>query len=327
LLIDLGVIDASAVAGGEQSPVTIVDVRAFITPAGANNENGGSQESSSNTDGSSNSSNQNLEIIIIVAIIVACLAFALLIFAVVWAWRSDKRNNDDKPIQAGTAAGGAVTGEEQRKKKSKRLSRSATSETSRNSRSSKNKQKKEIKSRGSSATQNHSGRVNGSRNSGEADIAGANNGFGGAEAYERLPNKSSYNSDPSEIGNDVQGVANSNYPDSGLSEDVSSSFSAYYKSGLAYNSSNSGRLGGGTKDFNDAASLSSMDSYGYSLDGYAPSLGPAQGGYPVGPLAAAKDAPITIGDSTDNMDIVQLQQEEESIVDYDAEAPGEEVAA
>merc|ERR1712222_267992 len=91
--------------------------------------------------------------------------------------------------------------------------------------------------------------------------------------------------------------------------------------GLAYNSSNGGRLEGGTKDFNDAASLSSMDSYGYSLDGYAPSLGPAQGGYPVGPLHSAKDAPVPIGDSTDAMDIVQLQQEEESVADYDAQSP------
>jgi hypothetical protein len=77
-------------------------------------------------------------------------------------------------------------------------------------------------------------------------------------------------------------------------------------------------MGGG----DDGASLSSMDSYGYSLDGYAPSLGPAQGGYPVGPLQAAKDAPIPIGDSMDeigHMDIVQLQQEEESVVDYDDE--------
>merc|ERR1719162_1952384 len=72
---------------------------------------------------------------------------------------------------------------------------------------------------------------------------------------------------------------------------------------------------------NDAASMSSMDSYGYSLDGYAPSLGPAQGGYPVGPLQAAKDLPVPVGDSSDAMDIVQLQQEVEEPEDYDAETP------
>ena len=42
-----------------------------------------------------------------------------------------------------------------------------------------------------------------------------------------------------------------------------------------------------------------MDSYGFSLDGYAPSLGPAQSGYPVGPMAAARDAPMPLGQEED----------------------------
>ena len=128
----------------------------------------------------------------------------------------------------------------------------------------------------------------------------------------------------------VNGGTDNQYPgDSVYSEDISSSLTAYYKSGMGYNNNQGGgnqprhhlindQGGGG----DDGASLSSMDSYGYSLDGYAPSLGPAQGGYPVGPLQAARDAPIPIGDSMDeigHMDIVQLQQEEESVADYDAE--------
>ena len=38
--------------------------------------------------------------------------------------------------------------------------------------------------------------------------------------------------------------------------------------------------------------MSSMDSYGYSLDGYAPSLsgGPTTYGYPVGPVAGGMGA-------------------------------------
>ena len=62
--------------------------------------------------------------------------------------------------------------------------------------------------------------------------------------------------------------------------------------------------------------MSSMDSYGYSLDGYAPSLGPAQGGYPVGPMQAARDAPMPVGD--EEVDIKQLQ-DEESVADYSAD--------
>jgi hypothetical protein len=63
------------------------------------------------------------------------------------------------------------------------------------------------------------------------------------------------------------------YPESVVSEDISTSLSAYYRSGMGsrplYGTSNTL----GNNDFNDQASFSSMESYGYSLDGYAPSLG------------------------------------------------------
>jgi hypothetical protein len=68
---------------------------------------------------------------------------------------------------------------------------------------------------------------------------------------------------PSEIG------ASPAYPESVISEDISTSLTAYYKSGVM----------GALKDkqqasyLNDAASVSSMESYGYSLDGYASSIG------------------------------------------------------
>ena len=104
------------------------------------------------------------------------------------------------------------------------------------------------------------------------------------------------------------------YPgDSVVSDDIKSSLTDYYKSGMGYSGSRAGSARPAS-NFNDAASLSSMDSYGYSLDGYAPSLGPAQGGYPVGPMQAARDAPMPLGDE-EAVDI-QLLQEEESIVDY-----------
>lgn len=48
------------------------------------------------------------------------------------------------------------------------------------------------------------------------------------------------------------------YPESVISDDISTSLSQYYQSGMAMDPT----------DLNDAASMSSMDSYGYSLDGF-----------------------------------------------------------
>jgi len=74
---------------------------------------------------------------------------------------------------------------------------------------------------------------------------------------------------PSEGGN-----LGGNYPESVVSEDISTSLSAYYRSGMGSRPFNYGmRPGALGKDFDDQASFSSMESYGYSLDGYAPSLG------------------------------------------------------
>lgn len=86
----------------------------------------------------------------------------------------------------------------------------------------------------------------------------------------------------------------SDYPDSVISEDISTSLTAYYRSGMTgygvpkqhqqQQQQQPQPYHGAARELNDAASMSSMDSYGYSLDGYAPSLGPAQMGYPVGPI-------------------------------------------
>jgi len=59
------------------------------------------------------------------------------------------------------------------------------------------------------------------------------------------------------------------YHDSLISEDISTSLSAYYKQGMSGGyKANRDQSGG----LNDAASVSSMESYGYSLDGYASSI-------------------------------------------------------
>jgi len=76
---------------------------------------------------------------------------------------------------------------------------------------------------------------------------------------------------PSEIGNDKGN--DQGYPDSVISEDISSSLTAYYKSGKTTSMQMSLRDKQQASYLNDAASVSSMESYGYSLDGYASSIG------------------------------------------------------
>mmetsp|Transcript_1773 Transcript_1773/g.2154 ORF Transcript_1773/g.2154 Transcript_1773/m.2154 type:complete len:307 (+) Transcript_1773:259-1179(+) len=71
---------------------------------------------------------------------------------------------------------------------------------------------------------------------------------------------------PEEIGS---GNANGYYPESVISEDISTSLSAYYKTGMAGGYKTNKHKAG---VLNDAASVSSMESYGYSLDGYASSI-------------------------------------------------------
>ena len=63
------------------------------------------------------------------------------------------------------------------------------------------------------------------------------------------------------------------YPESVISDDISTSLTAYYRSGMGSRPIYaSNRAMAPADDFNDQASFSSMESYGYSLDGYAPSL-------------------------------------------------------
>mmetsp|Transcript_4413 Transcript_4413/g.9574 ORF Transcript_4413/g.9574 Transcript_4413/m.9574 type:complete len:540 (+) Transcript_4413:329-1948(+) len=326
LLFDLGIDDGQ----GGATAIKIVDVRAYITPPGAatgNQDNGqGGGGGSAPPDGSSSGStnnnasnaNKNLEIIIIVAIVVACLAFALLIFAVIWAWRSDRQDRDDKPSVA--------SGSESAGRKKKRRSFGSTGSSNKNNKSGRsvgnNKSKKSLRSDASPTTNTNTNTRN-EQNQQSSRTAGAVSGE--APSPYDLPNSGS-NSDagsyPKVIGqtkgddSDASGAAD--YPDdSVISEDISSSLTAYYKSGMGYNgagSANNKAAGRGSgANFNDAASMSSMDSYGYSLDGYAPSLGPAQGGYPVGPMQAARDAPMPMGDG---MDDIKKLQDEESVASY-----------
>ncbi len=263
LLFNLGIDSVDGV-----QPISIVDVRAYIVPPGSFGSGGDGEEDddtestpASGTPAQS-TANKNLEMIIVVAIVVACLAFALLVFAVVWAWKSDRRERgNDKPRKP-------------KKEKNKKLVKEPETKTTEKPKRFSRKQKQ-----ATTYVQ-----------------APAEPSVEAASSYD-LPHNDSEGSYPRVIGKN--GNDSSAYPeDSVVSEDVSSSLTAYYKSGMGYSGSKASTSGSREpKHFNDAASMSSMDSYGYSLDGYAPSLGPTQGGYPVGLMAAARDAPMPIGDA------------------------------
>lgn len=201
---------------------SVFDVRVFI---GTNTQ-----------EDTSDSNNNNLEIIIIIAIVVACLAFGLLMFAVIWAWRTDQSKRDaykvgDRSLQQVHVPTGS---------ESEYNEKSPTAMTPA---------------------------------SGMTPPATA-----ASRASSSIPSRP-----PAEISPSAN-----EYPESVISEDISTSLTAYYRSGMVNYSANNTRASSSAaappREFNDAASMSSMDSYGYSLDGYAPSLGPAPHGYPVGPL-------------------------------------------
>ena len=158
------------------------------------------------------------------------MAFGLLLFAVIWAWKTDQSKQQQDQFKSG------------------------------------------LRSPDGTGSESNYSPKNGANNNHVAAISPP-----AVDQRDQRP--------PSEI-------APGNYPDSVISEDISTALTAYYRSGMAgYGGSGSlGSSGGGihqkSRELNDAASMSSMDSYGYSLDGYAPSLsgGPTQMGYPVGPL-------------------------------------------
>jgi hypothetical protein len=74
----------------------------------------------------------------------------------------------------------------------------------------------------------------------------------------------------------VQHIVSANvYPESVISEDISTSLSQYYKGPYSTSTSNvMMKRNNSNQHLNDAASVSSMESYGYSLDGYAASIMP-----------------------------------------------------
>lgn len=245
---------------------TVVDVRAYVSPPTA------APTPDNNDD------NNNLEIIIIIAIVVACLAFGLLMFAVIWAWRTDQSKRD--AFTAHSHKGDRSTG---------------------------------IPPRMDVPTGSEESDYNEPSPTGMTPPSAA-----GVDPYRisdtfspnALQHPNEHHLPPSEIGSSSP---NGDYADSVISEDISTSLTAYYRSGMAGYSNTGGTRGSsGPRELNDAASMSSMDSYGYSLDGYAPSLGPAPQGYPVGPFnGMIKDPDTDYSEDDEGNSYLKDSEEEE----------------
>jgi F0F1-type ATP synthase membrane subunit c/vacuolar-type H+-ATPase subunit K len=102
------------------------------------------------------------------------------------------------------------------------------------------------------------------------------------------------------------------YPtESVISDDISSSLSQYYRSGMA---DHRGFARSNSNNLNDAASISSMESYGYSLDGYAPSLATPQ----PSDITGAKERAIGLAQDFDD------EPEDEVSIPPNDNAPEEE---
>jgi hypothetical protein len=247
----------------------VADVKVFVVST--------TDETTNTDDSEKGIGSDPLQIIIIIAIVVACLAFALLMFAVIWAWRTDQARRDYSNSKGGGSKnannydrhGGAIP---QIATKSESydmdipLPRPPARKAPPAIAITTNKKNKK-------------GMVAAPVSAPVATTTATTSNYTNTHSYD--------NGDSTDVS---EMPSPADYDGSVISEDISTSLTAYYRSGVAgYSVGTSGRQApsasrgaGGGGDFNDNASMSSMDSYGYSLDGYAPSLGPAPQGYPVG---------------------------------------------
>lgn len=223
----------------------VVDVQAFLNPVGS------STESDSQT---SDSPDKQLEIVIIVAIVVACVAFLFLLAAVFWAYLYDRSNQANRRRRRHRGDGSEAQSPRNKKSSRKQPKTPATTSTS----------KKSIRDRTDSS------------DTGDEHTPEEKN-------QERRHSKDNHDNNmmispyPTIIDNsgaaEVQSViSDSLVSNSNMSGDISTSLSAYYRSGMGKVSSSeiySARLQQQAQRgmLDDAGSVSSMESYGYSLGG------------------------------------------------------------
>lgn len=238
---------------------------------------------SSTSDTNESPQTSDLDVVIIVAIVVACLAFLFLLGAIVWAYRFDRIHRDAFLVKNHVGSSPST-------RSTGPMVHDKTSETD-------------------TACDNESPeriravveRSNGTLPTNLDPIYPAMIGGDDTEDHDY----------PESVISDSVG------PGSVISEDVSTSLSQYYRAGMG-----KADYGRGNGLLSDAGSVSSMESYGYSLDGgmsMIPTEIPYQkerqriGGLPIEPDH------LVIGDSSchDSMDDVQIPDLDKELSNLD----------
>jgi hypothetical protein len=227
----------------------VLDVRAEVS---------GSTTNGGDPAGDDDDDDDTLQLIIMIAIVVACLAFCLLMFAVIWAWRTDRAKRE--AYKVGRNQPGVVV---------PNPTESKAPRSPEKPKSSANKSPARTLSPQSKPVQN----------------------LPPAE----IPGQSNY---PESV------ISDSVVTDSVISNDVDTSFTGYSMPHQQPAATTPSSTFQPRELHGDAASISSMDSYGYSLDGYASSLGPGQTKFPAGALSMpANTTASSLGADESDLDL------------------------
>lgn len=207
----------------------VTDVRAYINP---NPSYVPRPPPLSPTSTTTTTVNANLELIIVVAIVVACMAFAFLVFSLVWAYKM---------------GGNSLCGD----------NRAASA-----SQSSPSSPQKVLS--------------NGTLGGTDSDYGEDSSKMTPANMHVVVNPRGNVKDNDDDTALEDP-AATSVYPESLISDDISTSLTAYYRSGMGTrplfsNNYLNDRQNNNNDMMNDNASMSSMEFDGYSLDGYAPSL-------------------------------------------------------
>lgn len=306
----------------------VIDVNAYLNPSDTSDSN-------SNNDGTTNTSSNNsgLDVVIVVAIVIAIIAFLFLLGAIIWAYRFDRANRDaylssNLKDQSTILGSPSSTKRSSNNNNSSNLNDKTTSETE-------TVNDPDTPERIHRSTIVIEGSPNSVNNSSVPNLNNSNHlmmyptmiggGGGGANGKDQLQLPMS------DVNNRHDAEDDENYPESvisdsvvsgsAISEDISTSLSQYYRAGMGkadlYGRSN-GML-------SDAGSVSSMESYGYSLDGGMSMAIPTEipfqqqrerqriGGLPIEPDAIATtnshDGSIFDERSMDDVQILDLDKE------------------
>ena len=285
----------------------VIDTNAFLNPSTSNTDNDSASDTSSN--------NSGLDVVIIIAIVIAVIAFLFLLGAIVWAYRFDRANRDaylasnlkDQNTMMGHPSNNS--------NKDTNMNDKTTSET-------------ETMNDPDTPERIHrsmiviEGSPNSVNNTSVPDVYPTMIGGGAGNGRDQPLHISDINhaDDGDDENYPASVISDSVVSGSAISEDVSTSLSQYYRSGMG-----KADLYGRSGMLSDAGSVSSMESYGYSLDGGMSMAIPTEipfqpqrdrqriGGLPIEPDAIATtgshDGSIFDERSMDDVQILDLDKE------------------